>query len=680
MKKSIAFLKKGLLILKDIIIKYIKNNILFILFVLSTVINSTLLRMLTVKNYFDIKPIVADLAIALIVGAFGYYIKPKKQFRYYLGFSIFFTFICFANSLYYSNYVSFASISLLSTAFTNTQVGDVVFTSIFEWKDLLYLWVPIFLIVINHWFKKSDYYNTKLSSLNLKAMATNTLIVGIVVLGLFISSLSSLELSRFNKQWNREYVVMRFGIYSYQINDVFVSLEPQINSLFGFQEKVKEFNDFYASYNTEMKQNQYTNIFKGKNMLVIHAESIQNFTLGLEFNGIPVTPNLNKLTSEGIYFSNFYAEDSIGTSSDTEFTFNTSLLPSSSGTVFVNYWDREYVTIPKLLKPMGYYSFSMHGNNGTFWNRNVMHKQMGYDNFFYYTKDYNIDEVVGLGLSDKSFFRQSVPKIKKISEEHKNFYATIIMLSNHTPFTDVTTKGLTDFSVDYKYNKVNETTGLEEPVSAPYLEGTKLGDYIKSVNYADSSIGQFINDLDAEGLLDNTVVVIYGDHDAKIKRSEFARFYNYDPYTDSVKSPEDPTYYNVDDINYEINRKVPFIIWTKDKQFNTKVTKVMGMDDTLPTLGNMFGFSSPYQLGHDIFSTDENVVVFPSGNWVTDKLYYDGQREEWRMFNLTDTVGLDYIQKYKEYAEKVLSVSNSIIVYDLIKNKENIEANQVTTK
>ena len=121
---------------------------------------------------------------------------------------------------------------------------------------------------------------------------------------------------------------------------------------------------------------------KGKNIIVIHAESIQNFLLDTQFNGEYVTPNLRKLANEGLYFSNFYAQESVGTSSDTEFTFNTSLMPANSGTVFISYWDREYVTIPKLLKEKGYYTFSMHGNNCTFWNRNNAHKSFGYDNFY----------------------------------------------------------------------------------------------------------------------------------------------------------------------------------------------------------------------------------------------------------------------------------------------------------
>lgn len=159
----------------------------------------------------------------------------------------------------------------------------------------------------------------------------------------------------------------------------------------------------------------------------------KKFAMDLTFNNKEVTPNLNKLANEGIFFSNFYSQVGVGTSSDAEFTFNTSLMPSTKGTVFVNYFDRDYISIPKLLKEQGYYTYSMHANTGEFWNRNTMHKSLGYDKF--YNKDsYTIDETIGLGLSDKSFFRQSVDIMKQIKEEeNKPFYSLLIMLSNHTP-------------------------------------------------------------------------------------------------------------------------------------------------------------------------------------------------------------------------------------------------------
>ena len=648
---------------------YVKTNILFMTFVISSVINGCLIRFLTVKNYFDIKPIIADLAIILILGAFGYFIKPKHQFKYFFTISCIFVVLCVINSMYYTNYLSFASFSLLETSLQVVDVGDAVVQNVMEIKDFCYIWQILAMIFVHKSLKKKKYYD-RVSKIEVgRIRAVNTLIVGLILIGLFISTMSSIDISRLSKQWNREYIVMRFGIYTYQINDLFATVKSQLNPLFGYDKNAKKFREYYENKKDETKTNEYTDMFKGKNILLIHAESIQNFTLNTSFNGVDVAPNLKKLASEGLYFSNFYAQESVGTSSDSEFTLSTSLMPASSGTVFVSYWDREYETLQKLLKKQGYYTFSMHGNNCSFWNRNNAHKSLGYEKFYCYNKDFNIDETIGLGLSDKSFFRQASEKIKKISDEHTNFMGTLIMLTNHTPFSDI--ESHSDYEVTYKYKKKNEETGQEEEVTAPYMEGTKLGNYFKSVHYADEAIGQLIDELDQNGVLDNTVIVIYGDHDAKLKKSEFKRFYNYDPETDSVLDKDDPNYKEVDYYQYELNRKVPFIIWSKDNKDKAKETKkIMGMYDVMPTLGNMFGFKSKYALGHDIFSIDENVVFFPDGNWLTDKMYYNQSKEEGKLLNPDDTVSVDYIQKYNKLADEAVSISDSIIVYDLIKKEE----------
>ncbi len=650
-------------------VSYVKTNILFSTFIITSVLNATLLRFLTVKNYFDFRPVLADLSVVLLIGALGYFFKPKNQFKYFFSWSIFFTLICIINSMYYTNYISFVSASLVTTALQLRTVGDAVVQNVMELKDFAYLWQIVAMIFVNQALKKKDYY-IKVSKVEKgKIRALNTLVAGLITLGFFISMLNSTDISRLGKQWNREFIVTRYGLYTYQANDLVASIRPQISPLFGYDEKAKAFREYYSNKDTTSTKNKYTDVFKGKNVIVIHAESMQNFLINAEFNGEQVTPTLNKLSSEGLYFSNFYAQDSVGTSSDSEFTFNTSLMPTTSGTVFVNYFDREYITIPKLLKEQGYYTFSMHGNNGSMWNRNVVHPNLGYDYFFNYKKDFEIDEKIGLGLSDKSFFRQAVPKISKIKEENKNFYGVLIMLSNHTPFNDKG-KPYSDFEVDYKYEQVNEETGEVEIASVPFLEGTKLGNYIKSAHYADEALGQFIEDMDEVGLLENTVLVIYGDHDAKLKKSEFERYYNFDPETHTTLSKNDPNYKEYGFYQEELNRKVPFIIWTKDSKYKEEITEVMGMYDVLPTLGNMFGFNSPYALGHDIFSVDENVVVFPDGNWLTNKIYYNSQGDAYYNLKPEEPVSIEYMNHYSEHAEEVISISDSIIVYDLIKKTQ----------
>ncbi|MCI9586293.1 MAG: LTA synthase family protein [Bacilli bacterium] len=645
---------------------YVKHNALFITFVLTTLLEACFLRFFTVKNYTAISPILADFAVILLVGSFAYFFKPKNRFKYLMVWSIIFTATCLINSAYYSNYVSFTSFSLLATSVQIFGVGDALNT-IIEVKDFSYILGPIILIIVNLKLKNTSYYdyaNTKKKS---RIIFLKTLLVSAISLGFFMSTVTGTDISRLYKQWNREYVVMKFGIYIYQSNDLVASLKPQISPLFGYDKAAKEFREYYDEYSNEKKENKYTNKYKGKNVIVIHAESIQNFLLDTKINGKDLTPNLKRLASEGLYFSNFYAQESVGTSSDSEFTFNTSLLPASNGTVFVSYWDREYVSTPILLKEKGYYTFSMHANKGNFWNREVVHKQLGYDKFYNYTTDYEIndEDIIGLGLNDKSFFKQSTEKISKINEKHDNWYGVLLMLTNHTPFTGL--EDITDLDLTYKYTKTNEETGEKEEVVNDYLKDTTLGNYFTTAHYADEALGEFVNELDEAGLLDNTVLVIYGDHDAKIKRSEYNRYYNYNPETDSKYNSDDPNYKEYTKYDYELNRKVPFIIWTKDNQEKKEITDVMGMYDILPTLGNMLGISSPYALGHDMFSNDDHFVVFPNGNWVTNKMYYDSQNDEGVLLDQNAVISSDYIDNYTKRAEAEVNVSNNIIVHDLIK-------------
>ena len=654
--------------------RYSKTNVLFFTFVITSLINGTLLRITTVKNIFEISPILADLSVILLIGSLGYLFKPKNQFKYFMTVSIIFTLICFCNSVYYNNYLSFLSFSLLKTSSQLVGVTDAVFQNIMEFQDFIYFFQIVAMIFVNRYLKRKNYFE-KVSKIEVgKDRLLNTLVAGLIVLGFFISTLTSTDIGRLNKQWNRNLVMLKFGTYTYQLNDLFATLKSKITPLVGYDEAAKAFREYYSEEKT-YETNKYTDIFKDKNVIAIHAESIQNFLLDTSFNGEYVTPNLRRLANEGLYFSNFYAQESVGTSSDTEFTYSTSLLPASSGTVFVNYFDRDYQTIQKLLKEQGYYVFSMHGNNCAFWNRSSAHKSLGYDDFYCHKNAYEINESIGLGLSDKSFFNQSTNIIKQIKEKNSKFYGTLIMLSNHTPFND-DGKAYSDFDVTYKYSILNEETGEMEEKVASYMEGTKLGYYFKSAHYADEALGEFIDNLDKEGLLDDTVLVIYGDHDSKLKKSEYKRFYNYDPKTDGLINDDDTNYVNVDYYNYELNRSVPLIIWTKDNKYSEEIDTAMGMIDVLPTLGNMLGIKNEYALGTDIFSledTEENIVVFPDGNWLTNKMYYSRSKGEGKLLDSSYTVSADYINDNNDYADKIISISDSIIVHDLIKkiNEEN---------
>ena len=367
-------------------IRYIKTNVLFITYVLVNLLASWLLRIVTMGAIFNLKAIISDLAFILLIGSFAYLLKPKKQFRVLLPLTIVMMLACLINAVYYENYVSFASFSLLSTASFLGDMDGAVVTTLIHLKDVILIFPPIVLIIVHIILKKKKYYDKVELLERGKKRLLNTIIMGFVMMLLTIFLMQASDFSRLKKQWNREYLVQRFGIYVYQVNDAIKSTESKFSSMFGYDSAYKKVRDFYAEKETtdkdSKKDNEYTNIFDGKNIIVLHAESIMTHDMTLSFNNEELTPNLNRLASEGLFFSNYYPQVSVGTSSDTEFTFTTSLLPSSTGTVFVNYWKRTYEAMPNILANKGYFTASMHANNASFWNRNVMYESLGYKKFY----------------------------------------------------------------------------------------------------------------------------------------------------------------------------------------------------------------------------------------------------------------------------------------------------------
>ena len=200
---------------EHLIREYFKNNVLFITFVITAVVNSTLLRffcMHTLENFLSWKAVLADLIIVTTIGSFGYLFKPKNRFNYYLGFNIFLTAICIINSVYYTFYTSFASVSMLSLTQYIGDVGDAVVENVLQLKDMIYIMSPIILTIVHFRLKKKSYYKKIELKSDRKKKMIKTLSCSAAMLLVFLVTMTSLDVSRFIKQWNKEYIVMRFGI------------------------------------------------------------------------------------------------------------------------------------------------------------------------------------------------------------------------------------------------------------------------------------------------------------------------------------------------------------------------------------------------------------------------------------------------------------------------------------
>lgn len=651
--------------------KYASTNILFLSYIVISLLIGFLLRIFTIGTPIYFKAFLSDFMVSLLIGAFGYLFKPKYQFSYFFVWILFATFLAIGNTIYYQFYQSFLSVNLISTASMLGAVDDSLYDKL-HITQFLYIIFPIIFFGIHKFLSKKNYYfEVEKTEKGKKNFIYSVATSGVIICSLLFT-LNATDTSRLVKQWNREWLVQKFGLYTYTANDLIQSIQPHLNTLFGYDEAARKFRNFYAcKWEEKSSSNKYTNVFKGKNVIFIHAESVQNFLIGLKINGKEVTPNLNKLASEGIYFDRFYPQISVGTSSDTEFTLNTGLMPSSSGTVFVNYYNRTYYALPKYFSEMGYYTFSAHANNADYWNRKIMHQTLGYKDFYakdsyVVPTDTNDPNWVGLGLSDKSFFNQLMPILKNIKENNKKFYGTVITLSNHSPFNDLKKYDPFNITMDYTYTDEN---GEEKTGTAKYLEDTSMGNYIRSVHYADAALGEFIQLLKDNDLTKDTIIILYGDHEARLAKKQFNLLYNYDPVTDDIKSEDDPTFVSMENYNYDLLKNTPLIMWNVDKKYRRTVSHAMGMYDVLPTIANMFGFKDKYGFGHDIFSNNEKIVVFPNGNVLTDKVYYSNLNDEYVTLS-DEPIDSDYISRIKDYANQILDVSNGIVLHDLIKNEE----------
>ncbi len=675
-------IKLGLRKTRKSIIEYVATNRLFLSYVIISLLGLLLIRKFTIGNMFSLETFIVDLALVLIIGSFGYLIKPKKQFRYFFVVILIFTIMEIINSIYYTFYVSFASLGELSTAGQTETVMSSIYDRL-KITDLIYIIFPFLFYFIHKRLIRTTYYNFLSIVEKGKKMCVTTLLVGCIFLAYTFVTATKTDYSRLAKQWNRVYIVERFGLVLYQCNDIIQTLTPKLSSLFGYEESVQKFTQYFTSEDIDKYsgENKYTNILEGYNIIFIHMEGIETYLMDLKFNDVEATPNINRLAKEGMFFKNFYPQISIGTSSDTEFTLNTSLMPAQSGAVFTTYYDREYITIPKLLTEKGYYTFSMHGNYKSMWNRATVHPNIGYQDMYFeesfnYNKDKCADtedttnmECINLGISDKLFFKEAMPILENIEANHTNYMGTIITLSNHSPFIFLNKYGEYDMSTTYE--ECDEENNCEEKTTN-YLYNTAVGNYITSSHYADAALGEFFEYVQNSDYFNNTVFVLYGDHDAKLTRKEKNYLYNYDYKTGELREETDPLYVDYDSYAHNLNKKTPLIIWTKNQKLrntlNGEVDYVMGMYDVMPTLGNMLGIKNEFALGHDIFNIkDDNLVVFHDGNFITNLIYYNNSTGQSKIIKEGAELTSDYITNLIAKSEQILDVSNAIIVHDLIK-------------
>ena len=227
-----------------------------------------------------------------------------------------------------------------------------------------------------------------------------------------------------------------------------------------------------------------------KNVIFIQFEALDNFCVDTRYKGKEILPFFNSIKQEGLYFSNTLDNTGGGRTSDAEFLLLTSTPPLPDKSVFINFDLRKIPSLPRTLKQEGYFTFSIHGYKGFFWNRKLAHRALGFEKSFF-LEDLDQQDLIGWGISDRSILDQA---FQRIVQSSRPVFAHIVLLTNHHPF-----------------HHVGEKFGFpKENIHASYLE---------SVGYTDAAVADFYAKLKRAGILENSIVVIFGDHDSAIQHS-----------------------------------------------------------------------------------------------------------------------------------------------------------------
>jgi len=316
---------------------------------------------------------------------------------------------------------------------------------------------------------------------------------------------------------------------------------------------------------------QYTGIAKGKNIIFIQVESLENALIYQKINGQEITPNLNELAREGLYFSNYYTQVGPGNTADAEFSTLDSLYPLPDDVVFVDYAQNTYEALPKVAAAAGYGTYSFHGDVKTFWNRSNIYPNLGYQNQFS-EEDYTKSRSVGKGpsdLGDEDFFLQTLPKLERIKQP---FFSTLITMSSHTPF---------ELPQDL------QTMDLSGAANLTYTQQQ----YIESVHYMDMALGEFMQELKKTDLYEHSVIAIYGDHGS------------FTGISDALGAGDNA-------FSTLRHSQVPLILLVPGTKIVASTDIPASHLDLFPTIANLVGMKTPKSvLGQDILNTKTPVVT-----------------------------------------------------------------------
>ena len=404
------------------------------------------------------------------------------------------------------------------------------------------------------------------------------------------------------------------GFYEYNCRSAYLLAKENI--LPSKRKLVREIDDYFNKSTIENEENDFTEIFKDKNLIMIMMETIDTWQVTEQ-----VMPSLSSILNTGINFTDYYATFfGGGATINSELASLTGLYKSTDQNDLSDLSQKSYsLSLPNLFKNKGYTVNSFHYNTGTFYNRSIFHNNLGFTNHYALLDihEFQFDKDDDSNMArDDTVYNLIAPK------QDKPFMSFITTYSAHLPYNqDRINVKIIDTDPNFIIDGDAESTAIN----------------ILS-NETDTFFKILLERLEQDGLLDDTVIILYGDH------------FNYG-YSDRERIEQLKGTNQI-----ELISRVPFVIWDNNMP-HIEITKPVQTIDILPTVANMFGldYNAKKYLRADVFSSHyNNMVYFLENTW------WDGYDFS---ADLSDEKieATDIYRKYFVYTNKYIQINNAIM-------------------
>lgn len=575
------------------------------------------------------------LPTTILLFGIALYFKGRKSYVILLIIDFLTTFWLFANILYYREFSDFLTTTLIKgSGSVSNNLGKSVMGIIEPTDFLVFVDVIVLILLLVFRIQKIDIKPLK------KTVAGLVTVLSVVFFGFNLTAANADRSGLLTRTFDNNYIVKYLGLNSYAVYDVVKSAKTSAVRANANASDMKTVEK-YIKANHVPGNPTYTGVAKGKNVFIIHLESLQQFVIDYKVDGQEVTPNLNRIYHESntLSFDNFYNQVGQGKTADAELMLENSLFGLSEGAAMVtagtaNTWQ----AAPAILsQQQGYTTAAFHGDVPSFWNRDNTYKSWGYDYYFsksYFQSGESFD--VGYGLKDKIFLKDSMKYIEQLPQP---FYAKLITVTNHYPYL-----------LDKANQSIPKTTTGDKTVDG----------YVQTAHYLDQAIGEFMAWLKATGLDKNSLLVFYGDH--------YAISGNHKPAIAKLLDQKKAT-----DFDVAQWQRVPLMIHMDGLKGGINHT-YGGEIDVLPTLENLLGINNEnyIQFGNDLLAGNRNqTVAFYNGDFISPEYTrYAGKTyktSDGSVVKNPDAATKKTIETLTNHVATELSLSRSVINGDLLR-------------